>query len=478
MFMKFSPTLRSLFFSFLLAIAPTSALFYFYSRDVQASEAINEQLLEQLKNFTDVLSVVQRDYVKEVDNRELINGAIKGMLVALDPHSGYLDPNYYQDLQAQTRGEFGGLGIEITMKDGLLVVVSPMEGTPAARAGIKAGDVIVKIDGEYVKDASLIDIAKKLRGAVDSTVRLAIMRSKNPNLISLKIVRKNIQIRSVRSVKLEDGYGYVRLSNFVETTDRDLKKSLDGFRSDFNKLKGLVLDLRNNPGGLLNQAVAVTDLFLSDGVIVYTNGRIKSQNQKFYAHTRETEPEYPLVVLVNEGSASASEIVSGALQDQGRALVVGSQTFGKGSVQTVTPLPNGGAVQLTTALYYTGSGRSIQAEGVTPDIKVPLFVNDQEREVKPQKLGRRDSLRESDLPKAIKNPSQKEKPKKEEIVDDLKLDALQSMKFPTTPEDVNKWLEVDNQANRALEILKTFSLIKGKLKKRPSNQQAVVNKTS
>jgi carboxyl-terminal processing protease len=458
----------STFILLILAFPLTTLLLYFYSRDVFASETLNQQLLDELKNFTDVLSVVQRDYVKEVDNEELISGAIKGMLVALDPHSGYLDPNYYQDLQAQTRGEFGGLGIEITMKDGLLIVVSPMEGTPAAQAGIKAGDVIVKIDGEYVKDASLIDVAKKLRGPVDSVVRLAIMRNKNPSLISLRITRKNILIKSVRSVELEKGYGYVRLSNFVETSDRDLKKALDSFRKKSTQLKGLVLDLRNNPGGLLTQAVAVSDMFLDDGIIVYTNGRIKSQNQKFYAHTSGTEPEYPLVVLVNEGSASASEIVSGALQDQGRALIIGNQTFGKGSVQTITPLPNGGAVQLTTALYYTGSGRSIQAEGISPDIEVPLdIVGDEESSSikKTPKIGRRESLRESDLPKAIRNPKNQLSPKKEDIVDDLKLDLLQSIGFPKTPEDVKKWLAVDNQASRALEVLKTFSLIKQKLKK-------------
>lgn len=427
-------------------------------------------LFDELKVFTDVLAVVQRDYFERVDSKKLVEGAIKGMLTNLDPHSGYLDPDFYQDLQAQTKGEFGGLGIEITVRDGLLVVVAPMEGSPAERAGIKSGDTIVQIEGEFTRDFSLFDAVKKLRGPKGSTVKISVLREKVPDLIEVKIVRDNIVVRSVRSRYLGDGYGYIRLNQFVEKTGDDLKQAVKAIKRQAvgqtsNKswgLSGLLLDLRNNPGGLLAQAIKVSDLFLNEGVIVYTDGRIENQKQKYYARESGTEPNYPIVVLVNGGSASAAEIVSGALKDHGRALILGSQTFGKGSVQTITGLPNGGALTLTTALYYTKSGRSIQALGVTPDIEVQDEPAD-EREVKPEsgKVRRRPlkRIRERDLPGAIRNPTVRELEEyksggtEEEPITPLKPKLIDPERDP-----LEKWFTADPVAKKGFDILKTFNI--------------------
>lgn len=429
--------------------------------EVSAKEKGGGDLFQELKVFTDVLAIVQRDYVKEVESKKLVEGAIKGMLTALDPHSGYLDPDFYQDLQAQTKGEFGGLGIEITIKDGLLVVVSPMEGSPAEKAGIKAGDAIVKIEGEFTKEFSLVDAVKRLRGPKGSPIGISVLRKGSPDLIDVTIVRDNIQVKSVKGRYLGDGLGYVRLNQFVEKTADDLKGSLESIQKQAKpgQFKGLVLDLRNNPGGLLTQAIRVSDLFLNEGIIVYTDGRVEGQKQKFYAHPRGTEPNYPIVVLVNGGSASASEIVAGAMKDHGRALILGTQTFGKGSVQTITPLQNGGALTLTTALYYTKSGRSLQALGVKPDIEVELPKQDTEKEEEKESGITRVPIRERDLPGAIRNPTNLEdKP------------ALQKMnKTPTVrgdiaanPEKENlaDWLKRDLQLQKAVDILRNYELNK------------------
>jgi len=375
------------------------------------SAAAKTTLFDELKTFADVLSIVQQDYVRPIDNKRVVEGAIRGMLTTLDPHSGYLDPDFYRDLQVQTKGEFGGLGIEINVRDETLVVVSPMEGSPAAAAGVRPGDVIVKIDGKFTKDMALVEAVKRLRGIKGSAVKLAIARKGVSQLLDISVVRDIIQVKSVKSRNLGDGFGYLRINQFAEHTSDDMRASLKSLRSQHRgELKGLVLDLRNNPGGLLNQAVEVSDVFLKDGVIVYTDGRDPSQRHNFYAHERGTEPDYPLVVLVNGGSASAAEIVSGALQDAARGLIVGTQTFGKGSVQTIMPLANGGAVTLTTALYYTKSGRSIQVTGVKPDVIVEArdvetrqSTSSMAREKK-QKIGE-PLMREGDLPGAIANPA-------------------------------------------------------------------------
>ncbi|MBN8548122.1 MAG: S41 family peptidase [Deltaproteobacteria bacterium] len=434
---------------------------------VDAREKGSTSLYEDLKVFTDVLAIVRRDYVKEVDTKRLVEGAIKGMLATLDPHSGYLDPDFYQDLQVQTKGEFGGLGIEITIKDGLLVVVAPMEGSPAEKVGIKAGDAIVKIEGRYTKEYSLVDAVKKLRGPKGSPIAISVMRKGSPDLLDFTIVRDVIEVKSVRSRYLGDGFGYVRISQFMEKTFDDLKAAIDRLNAQApgGHLRGLVLDLRNNPGGLLTQAIKVSDLFLNEGVIVYTDGRVEGQKQKFFAHARDTEPAYPLIVLVNGGSASASEIVAGAFQDAGRDLILGTQTFGKGSVQTITPLENNGAITLTTALYYTKSGRSIQVTGVKPDIELdnPVELN---ADKNPDSKGEgtaapRSLLREGDLPGAITNPNGAEDEtglKKINKTPTIRGDLTQ---MNPEKENLDEWLKRDLQLQRALELLKTFNIFKG-----------------
>jgi carboxyl-terminal processing protease len=431
--------------------------------EVRAGEQVESDLYDDLKTFTDVLSVVQRDYVREVPSRKLVEGAIKGMLTTLDPHSGYLDPNFYKDLQVQTKGEFGGLGIEITIRDGLLIVVSPMEGSPAEKAGLKTGDAIVKIDGKFAKEFSLVDAVKTLRGPKGSVVTLSIHRKGNGDLIDIPVVRDNIMVRSVRHRLLGEGFGYVRISQFMEKTTEDLRAALSDLRKQQGgqEIRGLVLDLRNNPGGLLTQAIGVSDTFLREGVIVYTDGRVVKQKQRYFAHEGGTEAEYPIIAVVNGGSASAAEIVAGALKDHGRALVLGTQTFGKGSVQTITPLENGGAITLTTALYYTKSGRSIQVTGVKPDIEMEQPAPAKE-EVPDQQRSPIGQMREGDLPGAILNPNGQGDPTKRSnkpAVGEVKTTSDQPVIDPMK-EELPSFLGRDPQLQRALDLLKTFNIFK------------------
>lgn len=435
--------------------------------EVLAKDQADSDIYKELKTFTDVLSIVQRDYVKEVDGHKLIEGAIKGMLATLDPHSGYLDPDFYQDLQVQTKGEFGGLGIEITIKDGLLVVVAPMEGSPAERAGIRAGDAIVKIEGKFTKEFSLVDAVKRLRGPKGTSIKISVYRKGQTDLIDVTLIRDNITVKSVRSRYLGDGYGYVRISQFMEKTAEDLRDALTALKAktENGELNGLVLDLRNNPGGLLTQAIMVADMFLSEGVIVYTDGRVEGQKQKFYAHERGTEPNYPMVVLVNGGSASASEIVAGAVKDHGRALILGSTTFGKGSVQTISPLSNGGAITLTTALYYTKSGNSIQAKGVKPDIDMP---DDRAEEVESSEKPQGPEVREKDLPGAILNPEAAPGAVEQTPLHEInKVPGRSEVVNPET-EDLAELLRKDKQLQRAYDLLKTFNIFKGQNKAAPN----------
>jgi carboxyl-terminal processing protease len=403
-------------------------------------KAVPETTYQKLRIFTDVLQKVQENYVEEVDTEKLIYGAIEGMLATLDPHSNFLTPDVYRELQVETKGRFGGLGIEITIRDGILTIVSPIEDTPAYRAGLKAKDRILKIDGESTKNMTLFEAVKKMRGKPGTSVTLTIAREGVAKPIEVTLVRDIIKIVSTKSRLLEDHYGYVRLIQFQENTAKELEKALKDLESSKDGLKGLVLDLRNNPGGLLDQAVAVADEFLDSGRIVYTDARISAQRMEFNAHPKKDRHEYPIVVLVNSGSASASEIVAGALQDHHRAIILGTTTFGKGSVQTVIPLEDGSGLKLTTAQYFTPSGRSIQAKGIEPDIVVP-----QEVAAKPDETPR-EVIREKDLERHLEIKEQK---------DD---------KAPEEPEAQEKkggedeTLRQDVQLERALQILKSWAI--------------------
>ena len=326
--------------------------------------------LDELRTFTEVFSRIKNDYVEPVSDKKLLEDAIRGMLAGLDPHSTYLDKESYEELQEGTTGEFGGLGIEVGMEDGFVKVISPIDDTPAYKAGIKAGDLIIKLDETPVKGMSLNDAINKMRGKPGTDIKLTIVRQGTDKPLEITITRAIIKTKSVRAKTLAPGYGYLRISSFQANTGKDLRTELDKLKQENNnQLKGLILDLRNNPGGVLNAAVDVSDLFLSKGLIVYTEGRIKDSKLRFNAKPVDDLPDNtPLVVLVNEGSASASEIVAGALQDNNRAVIVGQKTFGKGSVQTILPISNDTAVKLTTARYYTPSGRSIQNSGIQPDV--------------------------------------------------------------------------------------------------------------
>src|SRR5712692_1507548 len=326
---------------------------------------------EQLRLFTEVLSIVQNQYVDEVPPKELIYSAIKGTLRGLDPHSSFLDPESYREMQVETSGSFGGLGIEITLRDDVLTVVAPIEGTPAHRAGLHPGDRITKIDGLVTKDMQLADAVKRMRGRPGSKVIISVIREGWTESKDFEITREQIRVQSVRTHDLGNGIEYIRLRQFQEQTAHDIDAALDKFAK--NGMKALVLDLRNNPGGLLTSAVEVTEKFVEDGkLVVYTEGRVRNQNMRFTAHAKHPLITLPMVVLVNQGSASASEIVAGALQDWGRAIVIGTQSFGKGSVQTIIPLSDGSGLRLTTAKYYTPKGRSIHGKGIAPDIVVEI----------------------------------------------------------------------------------------------------------
>ncbi len=323
--------------------------------------------LEQLRTFSDVFARIKRNYVEDVSDEDLLEHAIRGMLSGLDPHSSYLNTEQFQELRIGTSGEFGGLGIEVGMEDGFVRVVSPIDDTPAARAGMQSGDLIIRLDDKPVKGLELNEAVKLMRGKPGSDIVLTVVREGEDRPLNITLTRAVIQVTSVRNRILDEGYGYVRVSHFQTKTPSDMIKAIETMQTE-GELKGMVLDLRNNPGGVLSAAVGISDAFLNDGLIVYTDGREDDSRLRYSASRGDILKGAPLVVLVNGGSASASEIVAGAMQDHGRGVVMGSKTFGKGSVQTIQNLPNGGAVKLTTARYYTPSGRSIQAQGIEPDI--------------------------------------------------------------------------------------------------------------
>ena len=344
-----------------------------------SAKAAAADTYRQLNLFGDVFERVRADYVEKPDDSKLIESAINGMLAGLDPHSSYMDPKSFRDMQVQTRGEFGGLGIEVTMEDGLIKVVAPIDDTPAQKAGVLANDLITKLDDEQVQGLTLNQAVEKMRGPVNTKIKLTIIRKGQDKPVEVSITRDVIRVKSVRSRVEGDDVGYIRLSQFNEQTTEGLKKAISDITAKVSndKLKGYILDLRNNPGGLLDQAISVSDAFLEKGEVVSTRGRNAEETQRFNARSGDLTNHKPVIVLVNGGSASASEIVAGALQDHKRATVLGTRSFGKGSVQTIIPLGSGnGALRLTTARYYTPSGRSIQAKGITPDIEVLQDVPD------------------------------------------------------------------------------------------------------
>ena len=411
-----------------------------------SAQAGNEY--ESLEMFTDVLSIVKKSYVDDVDTKKLIYGAINGMLASLDPHSSFMPPETYKEMKIETKGTFGGLGIEISIKDGMLTVISPIEDTPAYKAGIKAGDQIIKIDDKFTKDLSIMEAVKRMRGQKGTKVTLTIMREGFEKPKEFPLVRDIIQVKSVKFKHLDKGYGYIRIAQFQEKTDEDLVKALKTLKEENGgSLQGLVLDLRNDPGGLLEQAVRVSEHFVDEGkLIVYTEGREKDSKMKFVSRKGDKEPHYPIVALINSGSASASEIVAGALQDHHRAVIMGTQSFGKGSVQTIIPLSDNSGLRLTTARYFTPSGRSIQAKGITPDIvveKVELAASEKKDAM---------HIREKDLEnhfesedKSVPEGQKSEKSEKSE-------------KLP--PYKTDEQIKGDYQVLRALDLLKGWDILK------------------
>jgi carboxyl-terminal processing protease len=354
--------------------------------------------IDELRTFTEVFSRIKADYVEPVDDKKLLRDAIQGMLSGLDPHSSFLDPEAFKEMRVGTEGEFGGLGIEVTMEDGFVKVVSPIEDTPAARAGLKPGDLIIRLDEKAVKGMTLNDAVKQMRGKPGSDIVLTVVREGQPKPLKFTVTRAVIKIQSVKHRMLEDGFGYVRITQFQANTGDGLKDALTKLKlQNKNNLKGLVLDLRNNPGGVLNAAVAVSDAFLTSGLIVYTEGRVADAELKFSATPPDLINGAPMVVLVNGGSASASEIVAGALQDHKRAVIMGTKTFGKGSVQTILPMSGGSALKITTARYYTPNGRSIQATGILPDVVT------EEAKVTKRDKSAEDALKEADLAGHLEN---------------------------------------------------------------------------
>ncbi len=433
-----------------------------------AADAPPVNTYEQLNLFGEVFERVRAAYVEPTKDDELVEAAINGMLTSLDPHSSYMNAKEYQDMQVQTKGEFGGLGIEVTMEDGLIKVVTPMDDTPAAKAGMQPGDLIAQIDGQPVQGLSLNEAVEKMRGEVGSSVTLTVLRgSEDPFDVTLK--RDVIQLKSVRW-ELEDGnIGYVRITSFSEKTDTGLRAAVDELKkATKGELSGLVLDMRNNPGGLLDQAIAVSDDFLEKGEIVSTRGRDPNDAQRWNAEGGDIIGGKPVIVLINGGSASASEIVAGALQDHARAVLIGTKSFGKGSVQSIMAIPGHGAMRLTTARYYTPSGRSIQATGIDPDIKV--------EQAKVEKLGSEKRPHEADLKGALANPGNGEE--QEGKTEQVPAQEVEQAPGTEPKTDAQKKEEAapfigsereqiarpddDFQLARALDLLRGLSLIQGK----------------
>jgi carboxyl-terminal processing protease len=410
---------------------------------------------EELKTFSEVLTQVQKSYVDETKVKDLVQGAIRGMLSTLDPHSAYMTPDMYKEMQVETKGEFGGVGIQIGVKENRLAVIAPIEGTPAYRAGIKSGDFITKVNDETTKDLTLMDAVQKMRGPKGSKVNLTIQRDGTPDPLQFTLVRDTIKIESVKS-KVLDNIGYVRLTQFQESTGRDLSKVLKQFREQ--KLQSTILDLRNNPGGLLTASVEVSEQFLPAGkLVVYTKGR-ESKKDEWIAKGKDQMDDSPMIILINEGSASASEIVAGALQDYGRAVIVGTTSFGKGSVQTILPLGDGSGLRLTTAKYYTPKGRSIQSTGITPDIVVKAQLPTTVAKAGETKAGEKEVEPKQAKPAVV--------PGKDQPAQNGKAPEEGQSKSGTVPQPSSvdasgdPSLEQDVQLQKAVEMLKTWKIFK------------------
>ena len=412
----------------------------------EKSAAASSLPLEDLRAFTEVFGRVKSDYVESVEDKELLEHAIKGMLSGLDPHSSYLNAEEFKEMRIGTDGKFGGLGIEVSMENGFVKVISPIDDTPAERAGIKAGDVIVRLDDTPVKGMTLNEAVKIMRGKPGTDILLTVIREGAEGPLKITITRDIIRIKSVRGRTLDPGYGYIRISQFQSATGTSMRKQLSELKKENGgELKGLVLDLRNNPGGVLNASVSVADAFVSKGKIVYTEGRVKDSLLTFNASPNDLLKGAPIVVLVNGGSASASEIVAGALQDHHRAIIMGTKTFGKGSVQTIMPMNNGAALKITTARYFTPSGRSIQAEGIEPDIEVEQLELSKKGDASVERL------READLRDHLENGNG-------EKADKAAKDDKSSKK--EGEDDEKSRTKDDYQLNEALNLLKGVNIVR------------------
>ena len=441
--------------AFVLFLAPVSAF----------TESKTSETYRQLDLFGTVFERVRANYVEEVSDEQLIEAAIKGMLTSLDPHSSYLDAKSFREMQVQTRGEFGGLGIEVTMENGLVKVISPIDETPAARAGVQPGDLITHLNGESIQGLTLSEAVERMRGKVNTDIRLTIRREgREP--FDITLTRAVIRIQSVRA-RNEGNVGYVRITTFTEQTTEGLEKALEDFDKEIGKdLVGIVVDLRNNPGGLLDQAIAVSDTFLDKGEIVSTRGRHEEDSQRWNAKKGDMAHGLPIVVLINGGSASASEIVAGALQDHGRALIMGTRSFGKGSVQTIVPLGGSGAMRLTTSRYFTPRGRSIQSKGIEPDIVVPQSkIEPIENEPARREADLRGHLSNPDDPNADKEPAEAPAPATPSEpgggADKAKPDGAEGA--PAEAKTEQPKAPVDYQLARALDLLRGVAMFGGKI---------------
>ena len=447
-------------FFFLLISVPVFILILSIGIQVEADEEVGfpsegKSNYESLKVFSEVLSLIESTYVEKVSSEKLIEGAIHGLVKTLDPHTSYLPPDAYQEMKVQTSGKFGGLGIEVSMRDGILTVISPIDGTPAFEAGIQAKDKIIKIENDSTLDMSLNDAVSRLRGEVGSPVNITILRDRLKAPLLVKIVRDIIKVQSVKKKVYHSDIGYIKIRSFSKNTSSDLDKALSYLRN--KNITKLILDVRNNPGGLLNQAVEVSDRFLgNENLIVYTKGRMEDQNSRFTTHDKIKHVDYPMIILVNGGSASASEIVAGALQDLGRAVILGTPTFGKGSVQTIMPLSDGSALRLTTARYYTPSGKIIQENGIIPDIVIenqplPTITEKIKEEAKnpTEKEKIRRFLRERDLKKHLKGKTSIEGSEKD------------NQKKSTPNGDGKRLSELQNDLDKDAQLRHAVSLLSG-----------------